>query len=228
MILYKSEQRVLGRSDCLQILSQAEKDHPDAFERARDHFVAFVDPAAYYKPYPTVAEINAVNSAFTEWVLFDFDFAQAAAAERAGEPLPEAPQTLVEAYAQGDATVEELARTQFFSTFWVIAQDPKRKLSVMRETRTCRDFEVSCDLISTRRNWTSGTVNARIASVGGRWVSCGRCLSHDSAPSEPQPACMTQTDPERDSSRFIELVRELEGVTGRFVATARAESFWPA
>jgi hypothetical protein len=227
MILYKSRQRELERKECLSILRHIERDRPEDLLRAKELFASFVDPAIYYKPYPTVAQTNALNSAFSEWCLFDFEL------DAPEDDGSRAARSALEIAAEADDTLEELAATQFFASFWVIEQDEGLDRALLRETSTCREFLVRDSLIACRKNWLEGTVNARIAHVDGTWVTCGQCLSHDAKHSDPLPRSISQDSspsalPRRDRTRFLRLTRDLQGINGRYVDSMRAESYWPS
>ena len=222
MILYKDQQRPMEQSELLGTLGRLEKERPDDLARAKELFTNYVNPAIYYMPHPTVAQINALNCAFTEWCFFDFVL------DPDPEGTPLAGGSVLEAAAERDDTLRRLADTQFFSSFWVIEQDAEHDLSLLRETTTCQDFIVHDHMMAHRRNWTQGVVNARIASIDGIWETCGKCLSHDKKESDPLPQSLSSsTMPRHDRSRFIALTRDLQGVNGRYLESVLAESFWP-
>ena len=132
MIRYKDQQRPADHDEALRILRRLEQRRPRDIERAKDLFSTFVDPAINYMPNPTSAQVNAVNCSFTEWCFYDFVLEP----DPSGTPF--AGTTVLEDAAAEDPSLKQLADTQFFSSFWVIEQDPASSGRRAPSTRACR------------------------------------------------------------------------------------------
>lgn len=203
----KVRQRFPRENEILSKLEITRLECVSELESARSAFEHYVNPEALYHENPTAEEVNRMNAAFTEWVLFDCDLFDGG--------------TLFEQMAIEDPTLAECAATQFYSRFWVIEQDPKRGRVILRDMATRRDFEVRSPHIARVTHWGSGTLGTRIARSRGIWREIGHMTLHDNAPSTPLPACSGRPRTiQRDAATFIVNVEQVIGHHGVFRDTA--------
>ena len=93
-----------------------------------------------------------------------------------------------------EPAVEEYADTQFFSQFWVISQNRRTGEVRLRDTRTCRNFDVIDREIACQRAWAHGLIGVRLAQVDGACTprfrsTLSSCLRFSSGLSLPLIAC---------------------------------------
>ena len=67
----------------------------------------------------------------------------------------------------------------FFSSFWVVEQNPVTGMSTLVDTVDQRSYEVEDGQIATNERWASGILSIRIGCVGGSWVAPGYFIAHD-------------------------------------------------
>lgn len=156
-----------------EILMDVKYGMPYYFEIARGLFQEMVDPEPYRKESPSAGDIIQCNMCFSEWVLFDFDL---------GDGL-----TPLRRAAMSDPTLSEFADTQFYSLFWVLEQDWKHSVSLLRDRLTHEDFLVHDKGLARNTRWAKGQLGSRLACVDGEWRFAGQVHMHDNAPSCPEP-----------------------------------------
>ncbi|MBR2681787.1 MAG: hypothetical protein IKE22_00780 [Atopobiaceae bacterium] len=170
---YQEHQRWPKHEEFIDILNDLKFGTPYLFEIAQLMFEDTVDPDAYHKESANPDEIAQCNMAFSEWTVFDFNLGNG--------------MTPLKRIVLRDPSLKEFSETQFYSTFWVISQNPETRTSVLRDTRTHEDFVVHDEHLAKNTRWAVGRLGTRIARVDGEWRFAGQVHLHDNAPSEPLP-----------------------------------------
>lgn len=216
---------VLGQDIAMMVAYWGERKHIWLDEAAQT-FDELVKPFTYHIIDVTVAEIQAVNLCFTEWVLFE-------RVMRAGKtPLG----LYIERRPAGVSTealtrLQQVVDTQFFSRFAIVEKHCEMGMAVLRDVETGRCYKTFDSFLCETGRWQDGVIALRIARVGSLWQAVGAVHLYDVA--SPQttvadgPGAAHPEDRERaphvaSMSFYLRFLRDVIGMEGRYTSTFRA------
>lgn len=200
---------------------------PASFAAAEEEFLLEVDPYVMYLDAPCERDIKLVSVVFFEWFAFDYD------AGAGKTPLRLYAETLSkQGMSRLHETLVSLIQTQFFSEFWVLSQDPVKSISLLADAFTGKLYSVKDDAVAHTTRWSQGLLGIRIARMheNDSWHVVGHVPFHDTYPRREDfenPRDLLSIHPEglhavegTDAVRFLDCVRELIGIRGRFRSSA--------
>lgn len=194
---------------------------------ANEEFVAFVDPAFYHRECLMPDEVASVNMCFTEWALFERPL-------RCGKtPLQILRDNPPANAPEGLGTIlDAVDSSQLFSRFAICDKDTANGMTVLRDVRTNRRYDVLDSHICSMGHWETGTIAVRIASVRDVWQTVGQVYLYDHVPAWENvidgPGEMHPEDylckPEAEHAGFyLRLLRDILGIDGRYHESARVK-----
>lgn len=196
---------IIGTEELLDAFERigrwASEAYPRQFREAVDAFELMARPACIYDEHPAEDKVEATGAAFSEWWLFE-------------AVIDDSGRTPLLAYAEdgGDERLRAIARdmadTQLFQQFAVLALVPDEDAAVMSGVSDHGLYRVHNEYAARSRNWRRGLLGCRIARIGGLWYMVSLLPLHDNGgdPSRPDP----------DGEHFLGLVRKVLGVDGEF------------
>jgi len=204
---YEEPQRAISDAEISDILGSIRLERPSLFADAQAVFTRFVDPRTLHDDGVMSPDVVAMNMLFAEWLFYDHELGM--------ELSP------LQLYSMAEPAVEEYADTQFFSQFWVISQNRRTGEVRLRDTRTCRNFDVIDKEIACQRAWAHGLIGVRLAQVDGAWLTCGKFRPHDNCRSKPRPASHgSLRDRGYDRLALLKLGAKVIGMDGEHRASA--------
>ncbi|ERI06217.1 hypothetical protein [Atopobium sp. oral taxon 810] len=206
-----------------------ERCHPESFHEAQERFVREVDPYAMHLMMPCESDIQLVQMMFTEWLVFDY------VAPDGHNPL----------YHYMDACngagrclaadqLKQVEHSQFFSQFWVIAQDEEHGTALLADSKSKQLFHLHNGLVARNENWEDGLLGLRIAHIDGEWRMVGGIPLHDRGLRKDEHVCVTEMsqcrfegpDAKKNCAQsYLSCARDLIGARGRYRGTVEVVAY---
>jgi hypothetical protein len=208
-----------------RIASIWEKQMPESFDAAQEHYIQTVDPFVSHALLPRETDARVTNMLFIEWLVYDY------CAEGDWSPF----EYYVEALDKiGDAHVvhglRQVAKSQFFSEFWVLRQFPDQGVGLIKDAFSGQVYALHDKTLAVNASWNDGLLGMRIACVNDVWMQVGIAPMHDNLPKrllladdrlalfEVHPEGKTQAANGRGID-FLAFARQLVGADGGYLAS---------